>query len=183
MAKTSKNDGGSVNCFSGNILRRILCSGSLPTHPCDQFIISEPKIVQFDHSSDDQKVVNSSPGLVARLMGLESIPVQRTFGSFLRSRSVSSLETYMPQLDLAEKFHHRRVRTSVSFREILTFDQEKPEPEKSCNCRKLDVCRKQNVRNQRNKSIRIVSNRVKPLFNSEDSRSKHIQAATPGKFS
>ncbi|KAK4377620.1 hypothetical protein RND71_003916 [Anisodus tanguticus] len=143
MAKTSKDDGGSAKCLSG-ILRRILCSGSLPTHPCDQFIISEQKV------------------------------------------SVSSLDNYMPQFDLAENFHHKRVRTSTSFCEILAFDQEKTEPEKSCNCRKLHVCRKQNVRKLMKpedyfRRVSVVGSKAETRKN-QTNKSKHNTGKLNKKF-
>ncbi|OIT01401.1 PREDICTED: uncharacterized protein LOC109230622 [Nicotiana attenuata] len=133
MAENPK-DATSAKCFSG-IFQRLLCGGSLPTHPSDQY--TKPNGVEFDHSSQklpfkadenissSNKVTANSPGIVARLMGLDSLPEEKnTFvGSFPRSRSVNSLD-YLMQFNLTENFHHRRVRTSVSFREIPNFDQE-----------------------------------------------------------
>ncbi|XP_075078904.1 uncharacterized protein LOC107781413 isoform X2 [Nicotiana tabacum] len=132
MAENQK-DATSAKCFSG-IFQRLLCGGSLPTHPSDQY--TKPNGVEFDQSSqklpfkadeniNSNKVKANSPGVVARLMGLDSLPEEKnTFvGSFPRSRSVNSLD-YLMQFNLTENFHHRRVRTSVSFREIPNFDQE-----------------------------------------------------------
>ncbi|XP_059305360.1 uncharacterized protein LOC132056973 isoform X1 [Lycium ferocissimum] len=122
----------SAKCFSG-IFQRLLCGGSLPTHPSDQF--KEQNTTTFDHTSQElpfkdetnisNKVAANSPGIVARLMGLDSLPEEEkpNFGSFSRSRSVNSLD-YLMKFNLAENFHHRRVRTSVSFREMPNFDQE-----------------------------------------------------------
>ncbi|MCE0480812.1 hypothetical protein HAX54_037943 [Datura stramonium] len=136
MAENPKDAATSAKCFSG-IFQRLLCGGSLPTHPSDQF--KKPnRTTLFDHSStklpfkaeaniSSNKVADSSsPGIVAKLMGLDSLPEgdQKTnVGSFSRSRSVNSLD-YLIQFNLTEQFHHRRVRTSVSFREIPNFDQE-----------------------------------------------------------
>ncbi|XP_016437561.1 uncharacterized protein LOC107763589 [Nicotiana tabacum] len=132
MAENPK-DVTSAKCFSG-IFQRLLCGGSLPTHPSDQF--TKPNKTEFDFSSQklpfkadenitSNKVTANSPGIVARLMGLDSLPEKNnTFvGSFPRSRSVNSLD-YLMQFNLTENFHHRRVRTSLSFREIPNFDQE-----------------------------------------------------------
>lgn len=132
MAENPKN-ATSAKCFSG-IFQRLLCGGSLPTHPSDQF--KEPNRTTFDHTSQklpfkveanisSNKVAANSPGIVARLMGLDSLPevAKTNFGSFSRSRSVNSLD-YLMQFNLTEQFHHRRVRTSVSFREIPNSDQE-----------------------------------------------------------
>ncbi|XP_011077545.1 uncharacterized protein LOC105161533 [Sesamum indicum] len=118
----------STKCYSG-ILRRLLCSGSLPTHPSDQLVESSTR------ETGDQKAEKSltpvenvkqaavsSPGVVARLMGLDSLPntplapKEATLGSFFRSRSVNSID-FLSHFDPIRKGHHqhRRVRTSVSF--------------------------------------------------------------------
>ncbi|KAF5750820.1 hypothetical protein HS088_TW03G01160 [Tripterygium wilfordii] len=122
-------------CFSA-ILRRILCAGSLQTHPSDQ--IAKSNTFDFDHEKKDlkrdaevqapgTKRVNTpalAPGVVARLMGLDSlpdtkwIPRERVPDSVTRSRSVNFMD-YFSELDLG-KSKHRRVRTSVSFREVPT---------------------------------------------------------------
>lgn len=117
MAKNPK-DATSSKCFSG-IFQKLVCGGSLPTHPCDQ--VKEPNRTTFEANSISSN--KNSPGIVARLMGLDSLPQEErrsNFGSFSRSRSVNSLD-HLVQFNLA---HHRRVRTSVSFREIPNLDQE-----------------------------------------------------------
>ncbi|GER26666.1 30S ribosomal protein S13 [Striga asiatica] len=112
-----------TNCFS-SVFRRMLCSGSLPTHPSDQF--PETSITE-NHSKHNEIVKNqgtgSKPGVVAKLMGLDSFPdspswahKDTSLGSFLRSRSVNSID-FLPRFDSSRL--HRRVRTSVSFREGL----------------------------------------------------------------
>lgn len=123
-------------CLSG-ILRGLLCTGSLPTHPSDS-ISAEPNTTTnrfkknntTNNPEKDSKnelikpQVPPTPGIVARLMGLETLPDfnwsqnRTTLDSILRSRSVNSV-TYLPQFDLTQ-FNHRRVRTSVSFREENT---------------------------------------------------------------
>lgn len=123
-------------CLSG-ILRGLLCTGSLPTHPSDS-TSAEPnnttnqfkKNTTTNNPEKDSKnelikpQVPPTPGIVARLMGLETLPDfnwsqnRTTLDSILRSRSVNSV-TYLPQFDLTQ-FNHRRVRTSVSFREENT---------------------------------------------------------------
>ncbi|KAG2690875.1 hypothetical protein I3760_09G210300 [Carya illinoinensis] len=112
-------------CLSG-MFGRISCFRSLPTHPADNVIDS--KTVD---KSEDQKEnptakaktkAPANPGVVARLMGLDSLPEtiwvpgNGTSDSLVRSRSVSFAD-YMLQLDLSQT-QHRRVRTSVSFREV-----------------------------------------------------------------
>ncbi|KAL7133971.1 hypothetical protein ABFS83_12G174700 [Erythranthe nasuta] len=125
-------------CFSG-ILRRLICSGSLPTHPSDDKFV-EPNIIEqkpeeysMEHRVANMKVeAASTPGVVARLMGLDSFPSspflapkeKTTLGSFFRSRSVNSID-FLSHFDPViikqgrphHHHHHRRVRTSVSFRE------------------------------------------------------------------
>ncbi|KAK4342740.1 hypothetical protein RND71_038556 [Anisodus tanguticus] len=134
MAENPK-DATSTKCFS-DIFQRLFCGGSLPTHPSDQF--KEPNIrTTFDHpsqklpfkaepnTSTNKVAANNSPGIVARLMGLDTLPDEEktNFGSFSRSRSVNSLD-YLMKFNLTENFHHRRVRTSVSFRDMPNFDTE-----------------------------------------------------------
>ncbi|KAL0344454.1 UNVERIFIED_CONTAM: hypothetical protein Sradi_4276700 [Sesamum radiatum] len=118
----------STKCYSG-ILRRLLCSGSLPTHPSDQLVESSTPETGDQNAETSLKPAEnvkqaaaSSPGVVARLMGLDSLPntplapKDRTLGSFFRSRSVNSID-FLAHFDPTRKGHHqhRRVRTSVSF--------------------------------------------------------------------
>ncbi|XP_068318540.1 uncharacterized protein [Pyrus communis] len=114
-------------CFNG-ILRRLLCNGSVPTHPSDQ--IPESNTTQLAKSSrkqnPDPKIQSSAsvtPGIVARLMGLDSFPetnwVSRAPELVSRSRSLSFADYLMGFDSNDQQDHpHRRVRTSVSFREV-----------------------------------------------------------------
>ncbi|XP_075510249.1 uncharacterized protein LOC142546430 isoform X2 [Primulina tabacum] len=135
MKGSSANNPTSTKCFSG-FLRSFLCTGSLPTHPSDQLNI-ESNTTQIDFwnpekSSESeanhgkQATASLKPGVVARLMGLESFPAsplssrQKTLGSYFRSRSVNSID-FLSQFDPVKQAchrRHRRVRTSVSFREV-----------------------------------------------------------------
>ncbi|KAK8685279.1 hypothetical protein V6N13_041284 [Hibiscus sabdariffa] len=107
----------SSGCFS-SVLRRILCSGTPQTHPSDPIVglntINEVAKVQVPASE-------SGPGIVARLMGLDSLPENNNKGKIsgpvTRSRSVNFMD-YMLEFDLAQA-KHRRVKTSSSFREVL----------------------------------------------------------------
>ncbi|EYU26673.1 hypothetical protein ABFS82_12G175100 [Erythranthe guttata] len=122
-------------CFSG-ILRRLICSGSLPTHPSDDKFVElnieqKPEEYSMEHRAANMKVeAASTPGVVARLMGLDSFPSspflapkeKTTLGSFFRSRSVNSIDflSHFDPIIIKQgrpHHHHRRVRTSVSFRE------------------------------------------------------------------
>ncbi|KAK4432275.1 hypothetical protein Salat_0989600 [Sesamum alatum] len=122
----------STKCYSG-ILRRLLCSGSLPTHPSDQLVEKETGDRKPEKSlkpvENVKQAAASSPGVVARLMGLDSLPdtslapKERTLGSFFRSRSVNSID-FLSHFDPTRKgrHQHRRVRTSVSFRDGMSDD-------------------------------------------------------------
>ncbi|KAL6278149.1 hypothetical protein ACE6H2_021750 [Prunus campanulata] len=129
--RSSSSVNQSSGCFNG-VLRRLLCSGSVPTHPTDQ--IAESYTTQLtllpEKPNPDLKIQSSAssvtPGIVARLMGLDSLPKTnwvskgRAPDLVSRSRSVSFAD-YLVDLDLADQdlqHHHRRVRTSVSFREV-----------------------------------------------------------------
>ncbi|KAL2541484.1 ALC-interacting protein 1 [Abeliophyllum distichum] len=128
-------DANSTKCFSG-VLRRLFCGGSLPTHPSDQYFESNnSKDVDLRLrnalKSDEAKVkaAESTPGVVARLMGLDSLPEDikpkdKSLASYFRSRSVNSID-FLAQFDVSCKqspAQHRRVRTAVSFREVPSLD-------------------------------------------------------------
>ncbi|KAL6528605.1 hypothetical protein OROMI_029250 [Orobanche minor] len=113
----------STKCYPA-ILWRLLCSGSHPTHPSDQFLKSNIEKVKVEESlkpeENEKHSVYSNPGVVARLMGLDSFPntssarKDKTLGSFFRSRSMNSID-FLPHFDPVKR--HRRVRsTSVSIR-------------------------------------------------------------------
>ncbi|KAL1083257.1 hypothetical protein V6Z11_D09G187900 [Gossypium hirsutum] len=116
MGNTKRSGSG---CFS-SVLRRILCSGTPQTHPSDH-------IVGLNTVDDIAKVEvqasETGPGIVARLMGLDSLPENNWLqkskipGPVTRSRSVNFMD-YMLELDFKQT-KHRRVRTSSSsFREV-----------------------------------------------------------------
>ncbi|XWS67249.1 hypothetical protein CRYUN_Cryun05aG0271200 [Craigia yunnanensis] len=116
MSNTKSSSSG---CFSA-VFRRLHCSGSPQTHPSDHII--ELNAVD-DHVAKVQfQASESGPGIVARLMGLESLPennwVQKgkTPGPVMRSRSVNFVD-YMLEFDLTQA-KHSPVKTSVSFREV-----------------------------------------------------------------
>nr|KJB36924.1 hypothetical protein B456_006G183100 [Gossypium raimondii] len=126
MGNTKRSGSG---CFS-SVLRRILCSGTPQTHPSDH-------IVGLNTVDDIAKVEvqasETGPGIVARLMGLDSLPENNWLqkskipGPVTRSRSVNFMD-YMLELDFKQT-KHRRVRTSSSsFREVPQgFKPRKPE--------------------------------------------------------
>ncbi|CAI9287365.1 unnamed protein product [Lactuca saligna] len=100
---TNSKDNTPTTCFS-SILRHLLCTGGLPTHPSSDTDNPEGSTRLLSRTDLSIKHQPSSPtrstipaGIVARLMGLDSIPK-------------SPHTTVM-----------RKSRTSVSFREVPTF--------------------------------------------------------------
>ncbi|CAK9326948.1 unnamed protein product [Citrullus colocynthis] len=113
------------SCLSG-ILRRILCSGSLPTHPTDHIteettsVKSDDKLLQVKDLNVIKSTNETKPtaGIVARLMGLDSMPeMKQNHNSISRSQSMNSVEHFYKHLE--DK--HQRVRSTLSFREMPTF--------------------------------------------------------------
>uniref|UniRef100_A0A6N2L1R2 DUF3741 domain-containing protein n=1 Tax=Salix viminalis TaxID=40686 RepID=A0A6N2L1R2_SALVM len=125
---TSKS--ATASCLTG-LLRRILCSRSLPTHPSDQITETSSILCDSRHQEliigPNEKLETSAatPGVVARLMGLESFPetssvdVKVGANSMSRSRSMNSME-FRGENDQIQG-QHRRVRSTLSFRERPTF--------------------------------------------------------------
>ncbi|KAG6607312.1 hypothetical protein SDJN03_00654, partial [Cucurbita argyrosperma subsp. sororia] len=113
------------NCLSG-ILRRILCSGSLPTHPSDQTteetssLKSEDNVKNVGVMKDTDGGIEAKPtaGIVARLMGLDTMPdMKQNCNSIARTQSMNSVEHFYKHLE----GRHKGVRSTQSFREIPTF--------------------------------------------------------------
>lgn len=119
-----------------SILHRILCSGALQTHPSDQIIelgssmsvvsgkVQEFKAMQNTEAANSTKI---SPGVVGRLMGLDSMgevqkPSEANPSSLSRSRSMNSVD-YLGECKRMEGLH-RRVKSSSSsssFSEVPSF--------------------------------------------------------------
>uniref|UniRef100_A0A803KRH5 DUF3741 domain-containing protein n=1 Tax=Chenopodium quinoa TaxID=63459 RepID=A0A803KRH5_CHEQI len=107
------------------VLSRILCSKSLPTHPSDPIEINKKQ----HYSTIETIVVDGAvtPNVVARLMGLDSMPElefssefhQKFTNSIPRSKSMDS-EDFRGETEEMQG-QHRRVKTSVSFRETPDF--------------------------------------------------------------
>lgn len=110
-------------------MRKILCSGSLATEPSNQ--ISELDSSNSVVSGKDQNLnaeqsaevvtaaTTTTPGIVARLMGLESmgdIPCGSKPSSLSRSRSMNSMD-YLGECNRM----HKRVNSTLSFREAPNF--------------------------------------------------------------
>ncbi|RZC26279.1 uncharacterized protein LOC114396621 [Glycine soja] len=120
------------------ILRRILCSGGLPTHPSDQIgeLDSMPKmsdkVQEFKTKHNTESIATATtttitPGILERLMGLESMVVERdtntanestSSSSLPRSKSMNSVD-YLGECKRMDGLHKRA--KSSSFREVPTF--------------------------------------------------------------
>ncbi|KAB2616546.1 lisH domain-containing protein-like [Pyrus ussuriensis x Pyrus communis] len=159
-------------CIAG-ILRRILCYGSFPTYPSDH--ITEEEENSVESSSKDQDFnsnektgekteISATPSMVARLMGLDSIPddnlvsSQSTQNSVSRSKSMNSADRF----DGSDSMQHHRVKSSQSFREmptffeldneeffVLTFESERKSKETKTKGRKCEKEQNEKTENRR----------------------------------
>ncbi|KAK6125978.1 hypothetical protein DH2020_040286 [Rehmannia glutinosa] len=112
MAANSADASSSTKCYTA-VLRRLLCSGSFPTHPSDQFAdsniekIGAEKCLKPDENA--KQSAKSNPGVVARLMGLDSFPntplgpKDKTLGSYFRSREVREITKGKKEMKLKNK--------------------------------------------------------------------------------
>ncbi|CAK7331186.1 unnamed protein product [Dovyalis caffra] len=118
-----------ASCLTG-LLRRILCSRSLPTHPSDQITETSSTVCDSRHqelvkSNEKLEATATTPGVVARLMGLEPLPetslvdMKVSANSIPRSRSMNSVE-FRGEGDQMQG-EHRRAKSTLSFREMPTF--------------------------------------------------------------
>ncbi|BFG33907.1 hypothetical protein CerSpe_201810 [Prunus speciosa] len=129
--------GAAAGCLAG-IFRRILCYGSFPTYPSDHITEEEEQAANSVESYKDQDFKSmektgektesaATPSLVARLMGLESIPDvnlvngQSTLNSISRSKSMNSVDRFAGGGDDTMQAQHRKVKSTQSFREMPTF--------------------------------------------------------------
>ncbi|GLT81720.1 hypothetical protein SLE2022_001550 [Rubroshorea leprosula] len=121
---TSKS--ATAGCIAG-ILRRILCSRSLPTHPSDYITrgssSSIDKNQQLEVEDKTENAKAAAPGIVARLMGLDSMAEinQVKPNSVSRSRSMNSVD-YMHSSDQVQG-KQKQVNSTLSFREMPTYLQ------------------------------------------------------------
>lgn len=99
----------SFGCIS-LILQRFLCSGTSSTYPSDQIAASSFK--SYDFSSEQPRARGDEPGAVARLMGLDSIPVTDKTRVISRSRSVNSVD-YLKRNNDETQGKHRRVKSTL----------------------------------------------------------------------
>ncbi|WJX49032.1 hypothetical protein P8452_35520 [Trifolium repens] len=123
MAKQEKSKQG---CFT-SFIKVLICARnetSPPVYPSENVEEKEPIQHKKDKLFDDS--ITTTPGVVARLMGLDSLPSTKkvvvngtTLDSVPRSKSVNFVD-YL--LDFDQNItNHRRVKTSASFREVPSF--------------------------------------------------------------
>ncbi|KAK1394306.1 VARLMGL domain-containing protein [Heracleum sosnowskyi] len=107
------------------ILRCFLCFNSLQTHPSDLFKEEAPTGTAIAcqsredmKSNIDSAMASPAPGLVARLMGLDSMPMLNcsNLNSVGRTRSMDSLR----DVELVQG-KHRKVKSTLSFRDAPAF--------------------------------------------------------------
>ncbi|KAG2274738.1 hypothetical protein Bca4012_045240 [Brassica carinata] len=104
----------SFGCIS-LFLQKLLCSGAISTYPSDQ--ITEPCFGSPDFTSEPARVIGGEPGAVARLMGLESLPVADKTRVVSRSRWVNSGENVKRDDDEIQG-KHRRVKSTLEYVEL-----------------------------------------------------------------
>jgi hypothetical protein len=116
-------------------MRKILCSGNLPKDPSNQMTefdstnsVLSCKDHNFNISEDNAMAtavaVTPPPPIVARLMGLESmgeVPFASKLGSLSRSKSMNSMDYLGESNGKIQSLHHKRVNSTLSFREPPTF--------------------------------------------------------------
>ncbi|XP_019462634.1 PREDICTED: uncharacterized protein LOC109361589 isoform X2 [Lupinus angustifolius] len=124
MAKPQKAKSG---CFSGFL--QVLCVGNKTSPPVNSSNhvteLEKPELMQLVPLNKETIVDKyaATPGVVARLMGLDSLPNTKfitkgsTPDSVPRSRSVNFVD-YLVEFDLKQASMHRRMKTSASFREV-----------------------------------------------------------------
>lgn len=121
-----KQENSRNGCFS-SFIKVLLCARnetSPPVYPSENVeTIHHKKDKLFDDS------ITTTPGVVARLMGLDSLPSTKrvvqgtTLDSVPRSKSVNFVD-YLLEFD-KNMGSHRRVKTSASFREVPSMVEKK----------------------------------------------------------
>ncbi|XVF04528.1 hypothetical protein REPUB_Repub05bG0091600 [Reevesia pubescens] len=125
---TSKNATG--GCLAG-ILRRILCSHSLPTYPSDHITKANSSLASYtkkvEFNTVDKLASKVTRGIVARLMRLDSLPdinllkTQVNPNSITRSPSMNSFDYKQQATNHSIKGKHRRVNSTLSFCDMPTY--------------------------------------------------------------
>ncbi|RDX75777.1 hypothetical protein CR513_44308, partial [Mucuna pruriens] len=106
------------------ILRKILCSDGLPRDQIREIDSSNARLSDKDKilkANAEGVTTTTTPGIVARLMGLDSIeiPCGSKPSSLSRSRSMNFVD-YLGECNGMQGLH-KRVKSTLSFREAPTF--------------------------------------------------------------
>jgi len=129
MCSSSKTT--TTGCLTA-IMRKILCSGNLPKDSSNQTteFDSANSVLSVNDQNFNIAAVTPPPPIVARLMGLESmveVPFASKPGSLSRSKSMNSLDYLGESNGKIESLHHKRVGSTLSFREPPTFQMSENE--------------------------------------------------------
>ncbi|KAK7294705.1 hypothetical protein RJT34_17598 [Clitoria ternatea] len=129
----AKPENAKPGCFS-EFFHLLFCAAgnanTPPMHPSKSNHIAKPYATESVHCANKDSMTNiSKPGVVARLMGLDSLPNTNfeqkrntnTPDSVSRSRSVNFVD-YLLKFDANQT---NQVKTSASFREFSTLFQQK----------------------------------------------------------
>ncbi|XVF31987.1 hypothetical protein REPUB_Repub17cG0042900 [Reevesia pubescens] len=125
---TSKNATG--GCLA-KILRRIVYSYSLPIYPFDHLTEANSSLAIYTKKLEftimDKLASKVTPGIVARLMRLDFLldisllKRQVNPNSITRSRLMNSVDYKQQDIDHSIQGKHRRVKSTLSFRDMLTY--------------------------------------------------------------
>ncbi|KAF8102495.1 hypothetical protein N665_0198s0195 [Sinapis alba] len=97
-------------------LQKLLCSGASFTYPSDQ--ITEPGFESPEFVDEPARARGGEPGAVARLMGLDSVPVTDKTRVLSRSCSVVNSGDYVKRDDDVIQGKHRRVKSTLEYIEL-----------------------------------------------------------------
>lgn len=122
-----KQENSRNGCFS-SFIKVLLCARNETSPP----VYPSENVETIHHKKDklfDDSITTTTPGVVARLMGLDSLPSTKrvvqgtTLDSVPRSKSVNFVD-YLLEFD-KNMGSHRRVKTSASFREVPSMVEKK----------------------------------------------------------
>lgn len=126
-ASTATSSSASSNGRSlAGLLRKLLCFNSLPTNPADQLNdtgFDSGELDNFVCLETEAKVGDNTanPGIVARLMGLESMPQNDSAKNQMTPNRIARCRSMNYDSRRENESQNRRVKTSLSFRELPTF--------------------------------------------------------------
>ncbi|KAL3518054.1 hypothetical protein ACH5RR_020643 [Cinchona calisaya] len=172
-----------AGCIAG-VFRRLLCISTLPTHPSDCVSLELDKLQQSiaptkaderveqsiaPTKADERVEPSATPSIVARLMGLESLPqidfsaMEKSPNSIARSHSMNSVDL-MKELVKIQGRQHLRVKsfreTAPTFLElededffVLNFENADESRKSETGSKKMQQRRIKNSGNTRRESV------------------------------